>query len=813
MKKKFGFLKKIIYISQIYEEPDGFVKIYIPRTNLDHTGQYEVIASNCAGTAKCIGFLSIEQRLPTPEPKEPPGFTKLLEDVTVESGNSISLEAEVTGKPKPLVSYCLGSSNKGILSCAIGVSEVDLSGSLGKEIESEMKKNIILLDSDSTNSDENERAISSKPSSKCKYPGSEELTLGDTGLYISSISQHISNEDVNEVNETNLGARNNFRDIKILDHDVYKRYLDQSLKDEFILDYDQELSDSSFERLEKERENSPNNCNVTSSMSSVVPSRIIDNKKLEELWTIVQEQHKLLNASDRKQTNARDSGYYSDRYGTTCANNMNEVQYKNSSKSLKLSDSKTMESGRKVLLTLETTALSQDFVSEIEKSKCLPVPKFFDDKNKGSKIVKSGKSSHTTAETGYYYTEFLEYNHLENCSLNSKYLVDENSSIDSRGKNKPKKVKRSETIDLLHLLFDEKYEDAYISKVYLDTEPLKSELSLVPDISSKDFQIKNYYHKYFSYPRTRGKFKALEGRSCRSMTQLEVINEETISDKEESYEDKENVFSPLNSVSKSGESSYMINISPGNGNGFFNLKSRASCKKENLTDGSSKIVNQIFDSDSKTEMACLRKETQNSSIQLQHLKKFTERLKSPSRLSSNTTFHSTVNSLSEFQPLHSCLRLRPTKYVIPFQTLTNSNRSSEVKCYKESSPNIILSDGIYFFVTKILNKITLTQMKKNIVEKLSTTFKSSNRVLHTYILSFGGLNDPINTNINPLSITTDTLSNCIHHFIMKTCELATYSQSVIHTGQYSDPTVPYFVQAGYFLIYVLCYKDSEHGRT
>ncbi|RXG68173.1 CAVP-target protein [Armadillidium vulgare] len=554
---------------QIYEEPDGFVKIYIPRTNLDHTGQYEVIASNCAGTAKCIGFLSIEQRLPTPEPKEPPGFTKLLEDVTVESGNSISLEAEVTGKPKPLVSYCLGSSNKGILSCAIGVSEVDLSGSLGKEIESEMKKNIILLDSDSTNSDENERAISSKPSSKCKYPGSEELTLGDTGLYISSISQHISNEDVNEVNETNLGARNNFRDIKILDHDVYKRYLDQSLKDEFILDYDQELSDSSFERLEKERENSPNNCNVTSSMSSVVPSRIIDNKKLEELWTIVQEQHKLLNASDRKQTNARDSGYYSDRYGTTCANNMNEVQYKNSSKSLKLSDSKTMESGRKVLLTLETTALSQDFVSEIEKSKCLPVPKFFDDKNKGSKIVKSGKSSHTTAETGYYYTEFLEYNHLENCSLNSKYLVDENSSIDSRGKNKPKKVKRSETIDLLHLLFDEKYEDAYISKVYLDTEPLKSELSLVPDISSKDFQIKNYYHKYFSYPRTRGKFKALEGRSCRSMTQLEVINEETISDKEESYEDKENVFSPLNSVSKSGESSYMINISPGNGNGFF----------------------------------------------------------------------------------------------------------------------------------------------------------------------------------------------------------------------------------------------------
>ena len=90
------------------EGDDGNASIFIPRATLEHTGQYEIVASNCAGTAKCIGFLSIEQRLPTPPPKEkpaPPVFTRLLNDVTVPSGESVTFEVDVTGSPKPSVSH------------------------------------------------------------------------------------------------------------------------------------------------------------------------------------------------------------------------------------------------------------------------------------------------------------------------------------------------------------------------------------------------------------------------------------------------------------------------------------------------------------------------------------------------------------------------------------------------------------------------------------------------------------------------------------------------------------------------------------
>ena len=79
----------------------------IDTAGFEHTGQYEVVASNAAGTAKCIAFLSIEQRLPTPPPREPavpPVFTRQLTDITVTPGESVTFEVDVTGSPKPLVS-------------------------------------------------------------------------------------------------------------------------------------------------------------------------------------------------------------------------------------------------------------------------------------------------------------------------------------------------------------------------------------------------------------------------------------------------------------------------------------------------------------------------------------------------------------------------------------------------------------------------------------------------------------------------------------------------------------------------------------
>ena len=92
---------------QIHESSDGSLSMTIHSTTLDHTGQYEIVASNSAGTAKCVAYLSIEPRLPTPPPTdnmEPPVFTKLLSDTVVTAGNSVKFEAEVTGVPAPTVS-------------------------------------------------------------------------------------------------------------------------------------------------------------------------------------------------------------------------------------------------------------------------------------------------------------------------------------------------------------------------------------------------------------------------------------------------------------------------------------------------------------------------------------------------------------------------------------------------------------------------------------------------------------------------------------------------------------------------------------
>ncbi|XP_042876868.1 titin-like isoform X4 [Penaeus japonicus] len=95
---------------QIQENPDGSLIVHINAATLDHTGQYEIVASNAAGTAKCVAYLSIEPRLPTPPPsehKEPPAFKKLIQDVATTSGSGVIFEAEVTGVPKPTVYWTL----------------------------------------------------------------------------------------------------------------------------------------------------------------------------------------------------------------------------------------------------------------------------------------------------------------------------------------------------------------------------------------------------------------------------------------------------------------------------------------------------------------------------------------------------------------------------------------------------------------------------------------------------------------------------------------------------------------------------------
>ncbi|XP_068215232.1 uncharacterized protein [Palaemon carinicauda] len=100
---------------QIHEDADGHVTAEILSATLDHTGQYEIVASNSAGTAKCVAYLSIEPRLPTPSPvttgpQEPPVFTRTILDASVPAGSGVKFEAEVTGQPMPTVHWTLNDS-------------------------------------------------------------------------------------------------------------------------------------------------------------------------------------------------------------------------------------------------------------------------------------------------------------------------------------------------------------------------------------------------------------------------------------------------------------------------------------------------------------------------------------------------------------------------------------------------------------------------------------------------------------------------------------------------------------------------------
>ena len=181
----------------MYEEADGIAVVLIPKTTLDHTGQYEVVASNCAGMAKCVAFLSVEPHLPPRpiipvEPSAPPVFKKCLQHATVDAGTSAQFEAEVIGKPQPSVSY-LASFKDGILSSVCGDRTLwawtvdDLL--ISKNMYKCLRLNQQILDSDSDTSDNYcEENMQSYPAEQSFVDMCSTLSLSPTNIKDAQVS-------------------------------------------------------------------------------------------------------------------------------------------------------------------------------------------------------------------------------------------------------------------------------------------------------------------------------------------------------------------------------------------------------------------------------------------------------------------------------------------------------------------------------------------------------------------------------------------------------------------------------------------------
>ncbi|KAG7155332.1 Muscle M-line assembly protein unc-89-like 2, partial [Homarus americanus] len=234
---------------QIHESSDGSVSATIHAATLDHTGQYEIVASNTAGTAKCVAYLSIEPRLPTPPPAEqtePPVFTKLITDVTVTSGCSAKFEAEVMGLPTPTVSdsnFCKKTfsninDNSDIFSRGDG--ETEQKSNLNQVNNGEVDE-LVINAGDASDLDDIDLGIESSVCSSVNVLGKSEFAemmskFSQLGCFPfseeneSRESQVTQKEEVKSCDKyestSNLST---FHNMKILDIDTYSRFMMENI--------------------------------------------------------------------------------------------------------------------------------------------------------------------------------------------------------------------------------------------------------------------------------------------------------------------------------------------------------------------------------------------------------------------------------------------------------------------------------------------------------------------------------------------------------------------------------------------------------
>lgn len=142
-----------------------------------------------------------------------------------------------------------------------------------------------------------------------------------------------------------------------------------------------------------------------------------------------------------------------------------------------------------------------------------------------------------------------------------------------------------------------------------------------------------------------------------------------------------------------------------------------------------------------------------------------------------------------------------------FETLPQkSEPDSEMKGYS-SEPN-----KAFMLMIKTKESVSQLEIKRIIVEKLRAVLEAGQSLIRAYVLPFThaiflDFSNPSVIQHGLAPLTQDILPN----MVFEVCLHATRGQGTILDGECTDPNTPGIIQAGYYLIYVLYYKDEDRA--
>ncbi|KAK8746902.1 hypothetical protein OTU49_016887 [Cherax quadricarinatus] len=899
---------------QIHESSDGSVSATIHAATLDHTGQYEIVASNTAGTAKCVAYLSIEPRLPTPPPTEhtePPVFTKLITDTTVLSGGSVKFEAEVQGLPMPTVSD--SSSCLKTVSHVIDNSDISVIGS-GNTEEARNLNYICIekysVDVDVQNGDaqdlgDADLGIDAGANSSMNVLGKDQfadmmLKFSQLGCFPLSNDYHNEQKNNKTIQEEEKDACNKhesisklskFHDMKILDFDTYSRFMMENIVvygslddtgepgsapeiDQFCKfndievmpaeDYsnlivsDCESSNSSIESIaadERDKRSdtlSPpleSGIYKTSCFLDTGISESLEPVKLADLWDLIKDRipNSDVDNENQDKVNKRDlswendtdsnkkssslssdlepeSGYFSGTFSSHTVSSESSFGSPRSGRSKRNSYTfSSEEEPSRISSPSEDKLMVYSAVSgKNVDDNCTVLCNFSSESPSLSNIsrhgldIPSSVSSKNMNENGNFLDSCLTASvkvcdeSTKTCDKECKSIIDE-AQTENDFRNDPS--------NHALLINSEKSEDAFtssndlsldISNIHMSsgttmTEPEDDEEIPLYKLPKKCAAEREHICGNIEIAVNRYLTPSPEYISeyLRCPSSLSVISEESyVSD----YED----------ISKGSNDSNNNDDFPVKSLQFDISRSEFDVQRENLC-----VVSE--NSHIKDELSLITGDSDKHEIErrarraarLTKLRELTKILQTPSKISKTypgTAAHSDFNPQNEPFNLHTCPSVEKLEsaeqLIVDFGDKQLNREATDLQSVESGS--LKEPSKAFLFIIKTVERLSQLEIKKMIMERLRALIEAGQSFIRAYVFPFShatfiDLTNPslMYQSLNPLT------SETAHSMVFETCLHAARGQGAILDGECIDRDAADIIQAGYYLIYILYYKDSD----
>lgn len=402
------------------------------------------------------------------------------------------------------------------------------------------------------------------------------------------------------------------------------------------------------------------------------------------------------------------------------------------------------------------------------------------------------KSSQTTC------TDFslLRHNSVDKTKWLSGYVSDTESSSDS---DSP-----------IYVLCSDKYEDAQPSgiDIYAELQGIRSCYGLMTPIVEAEEDI-SFDEVSKSTDNDRGSTNA----------------EKLFSSEMDCFFERERCFSGLSVISEEGSLSdhgeIQKNYTATKSVGVNTILTASDVQwpVKNIVDNvdSPTDINQSVKSDA--EKQAERKARR--AARLAKLRELTKILKTPSKISVCSK-QMDVNSQQHGIPESSCTNPNaPDKVNMKdievtteflnfsllksFETIPHKSEPATEKIGYSSEPN-----KAFMLMIKTKESLSQFEIKQIVVEKLRAVLEAGQSLIRAYVLPF---THAIFLDFSNPSVAHQDLApltqNALPNMVFEVCLHATRGQGTILDGECTDPNTPGIIQAGYYLIYVLYYKD-EH---